>query len=356
MHHRAVRRLTSSLAADAARNRLLDELCAPMPVVRLDNLLSNSGYCPRKEVRRFCRDSVVESRPAGGPPVRHVLGSERVHPGVIHVNEEPIPFAGTQLHVALHKPAGVVCSHDEPGQRLVYSLLPPAFQARKAWLHSVGRLDKDTTGLLLFTQCGWLTARLTSPRRACEKAYVAQLDAPLRGDEADVFARGGLTLVDGTVCLPARLQPHPAHARVCRVTLQEGRYHQVKRMFAAVGHRVAALHREAFGGLTLQGMGLKEGQWRLLTRGELDTLLRHSEPGVAQMRVKPAQRVRIRSPAPVRRRGDEIEGDVSSDGEEEAVSDDGDELQQLQEGVLDTNDEPHGTAGRRPRHGARVLL
>ena len=132
----------------------------------------------------------------------------------------------------------------------------------------MGRLDKDTTGLLLLTNDGALTHQLLSPKYHVPKVYLAEIDGT--ADEADVAAFAqGMTLGDGTACLPAGLEPlEPGR---CKVTLYEGKYHQVKRMLAARGKPVTALHRQTFGPLSLE-LELEPGQCRPLTEGEVNAL------------------------------------------------------------------------------------
>jgi 16S rRNA pseudouridine516 synthase len=191
--------------------------------------------------------------------------------------EPPFP-----LVLMLHKPDGYTCSADDPGAT-IYDLLPPRFALRNPQLSPVGRLDKDTTGLLLLTDDGALLHRLTSPRSHLPKTYRVQLTEALAGTEGEAFAAGTL-LLDGerTPLAPATLMPFSA--REARLTITEGRYHQVRRMFAAVGNHVTALHRESLGPLTLGELG--EGAWRLLTLGEraaLDDAVRaaRARPGAS---------------------------------------------------------------------------
>lgn len=183
---------------------------------------------------------------------------------------EDIRFDGEPLDPApgmvilMHKPAGFTCSHADQG-RLVYDLLPPRFVKRDPKLSSIGRLDADTTGALLFTDDGALLHRLISPKSSVEKVYEAGLARPLEGHEAALFASGNLVLRgEDKPCLPARLEV--TGERTARLTLTEGRYHQVRRMFAAAGNHVETLHRARFGPVTLDG--LAEGEWRLLTEEE----------------------------------------------------------------------------------------
>lgn len=177
----------------------------------------------------------------------------------VRVDGEPLdPPQG--LLLALNKPTGVTCSSKDAG-RVVYDLLPPRFRLRNPALSTVGRLDRDTSGLLLLTDDGQLLHRIIAPKSSVPKVYRATLAQDLRGDEAALFASGTLML-DGEKAplLPAGLEP--IDARNARLTLHEGRYHQARRMFAAVGNHVVALHRERIGGLALDG--LPEGEWRIL--------------------------------------------------------------------------------------------
>ena len=177
----------------------------------------------------------------------------------VRVDGEPLdPPQG--LVLVLNKPAGCTCSSKDRG-RIVYDLLPPRFRLRDPALSTVGRLDRDTTGLLLLTDDGQLLHRIISPKANLPKVYVATLAEDLRGDEAALFASGTLLLEgEQTPLLPAELEV--LGARSARLTLHEGRYHQVRRMFAAAGNHVVALHRERIGGLALDG--LPGGEWRML--------------------------------------------------------------------------------------------
>ena len=163
--------------------------------------------------------------------------------------------------LAMHKPRGVTCSHKEAGP-LVYDLLPARWRCREPPLSSIGRLDKDTSGLLLFTDDGALLHRVISPRRHLAKRYLATLERPLRGDEGALFASGSLLLEgEDRPLLPASLEPLSPVTAWLSVT--EGRYHQVRRMFAAAGNHVIALHRDRVGGLDLPP-DLEPGHHRLL--------------------------------------------------------------------------------------------
>jgi len=218
--------------------------------LKLARQLAGLGYGSRKEVAIAIRDGRVTGE---GESLRF--------------DGEPIdPPRGMVL--MMHKPAGFTCSHADQG-RLVYELLPPRFLKRDPKLSSVGRLDSETTGLLLFTDDGTLLHKLISPKSSLEKTYEAALARPLEGQEAALFAAGTLMLRgEDKPCLPARLEV--TGERTARLTLTEGRYHQVRRMFAAAGNHVEALHRSRFGGLDLGD--LAAGCWRLLTVEERQRL------------------------------------------------------------------------------------
>ena len=230
--------------------------------MKLVKTIANLGYGSRKDVQRMFREGRITD-PAGD-----VLYADDVagHADV-RVDGEPLdPPHG--LLLMLHKPVGITCSTKDRG-RVVYDLLPPRFRARDPQLSPVGRLDRDTSGLLLMTDDGQLLHRITSPKSGLDKAYLVTLADDLRGDEGATFASGTLLLEsEKTPLLPADLQP--LGPRTARLVLHEGRYHQVRRMFAAVGNHVVALHRERVGGLTLGD--LAPGHWRPLGDADREAL------------------------------------------------------------------------------------
>ena len=222
--------------------------------MKLVKHIANLGYGSRKQVQWLFREGRVTD--ADG----EVLYADDAVPlEAVRIDGEPLdPPPG--LLLMLHKPLGVTCSTKDAG-RLVYDLLPPRYRLRDPLVSTVGRLDRETSGLLLLTDDGQLLHRIIAPKSRLPKVYLATLAQDLRGDEAALFAAGTLML-DGekTALLPAELDV--LDARRARLTLHEGRYHQVRRMFAAVGNHVDALHRERVGGLTLGD--LPDGQWRVL--------------------------------------------------------------------------------------------
>ncbi len=220
------------------------------PDRQLAKYLANLGYGSRKDMEAAIRAGRVTG---AGDDLRF--------------DGEPLdPAPGMVL--MMNKPAGFTCSRADQG-RLVYELLPPRFLQRSPPLSTVGRLDADTTGLLLFTDDGKLLHRLISPKSSTEKTYDATLARPLEGHEADLFASGDLMLRgEDKPLLPARLEI--TGERSARLTITEGRYHQVRRMFAAAGNHVETLHRSRFGALELGD--LPEGEWRALDAEDLTRL------------------------------------------------------------------------------------
>ena len=227
--------------------------------MRLVRLIANLGYGSRREVAMMFREGRVTD--AQGEVL--YADDKREH-AELRFDGEPLdPPQG--LCLMLNKPKGVTCSTKESG-RLVYDLLPERFAMRNPTLSTVGRLDRETSGMLLLTDDGGLLHRIISPKSRVAKNYEAELAEDLRGNEIQIFASGSLMLEsEQTPLLPAELEV--LNQRLVRLTLHEGRYHQARRMFAAVGNHVLHLHRAAIGGLTLGS--LEEGQWRLLEPGEI---------------------------------------------------------------------------------------
>ncbi|HUW52608.1 MAG TPA: pseudouridine synthase [Rhodanobacter sp.] len=226
--------------------------------MKLVKLIANLGYGSRKDVAQMFRAGRITD--ADGEVL---YADDGVPHETIRVDDEPLdPPPG--LLLMMNKPLGVTCSRKDPG-RVVYDLLPPRYSVRTPALSSVGRLDRDTAGLLLFTDDGALLHRIISPRAQVAKVYEATLAQDLRGDEGPLFASGTLLLESEREPLaPAVLDV--LGPRYARLTVTEGRYHQVRRMFAAAGNHVETLQRIAVGGLTLGGLPL--GEWRALDADE----------------------------------------------------------------------------------------
>jgi 16S rRNA pseudouridine516 synthase len=247
-----------------------------MTTMRLDRLLANLGYGSRREMQILARNGRIK---LDGAIMRDIEQRAAIDPDLperLTINGEPLdPLPG--LVIMMHKPLGVTCSHKEAGP-LVYRLLPDRWRLRDPAISTVGRLDKETSGLLLLTDDGALLHRIISPKHNIAKIYRAELESFLRGDEGDIFASGRLML-DGEEkpLAPAKLSPVGPHEAI--LTLHEGRYHQARRMFAAVGNHVTRLHREALGGLALDAT-LEPGEFRLLDSAEISTIFASSDAGV----------------------------------------------------------------------------
>lgn len=237
---------------------------------RLDKLLSGTGRWSRREVKELLRQGRVT---VDGCPAHSA--EQKLEPDAVclAVDGEPISLERF-TYIMLHKPAGLLSATEDSRQRTVLDLLPP--ELRRRGLAPVGRLDKDTEGLLLLTNDGELTHRLLSPKYHVDKVYYARVDGTLSQDAVEAFA-AGLTLEDGLTCLPARLELL-APGQV-RVTLREGKFHQVKRMLAACGAPVTYLKRLSMGPLQLDET-LAPGAWRPLTREEQTALSACNKPGI----------------------------------------------------------------------------
>jgi 16S rRNA pseudouridine516 synthase len=231
-------------------------------IVKLVKLIANLGYGSRKDVAQMFRAGRITDLDG-----EVLYADDAVAHESIRIDDEPIdPPVG--LVLMMNKPLGVTCSRKDPG-RVVYDLLPPRYSVRTPALSSVGRLDRDTTGLLLFTDDGALLHRIISPKAQVAKVYEATLAQDLRGDEGELFASGTMMLESENEPLaPASLEVlGPRHARL---TVTEGRYHQVRRMFAAAGNHVETLQRISVGALALDGLPL--GEWRALDASEISRI------------------------------------------------------------------------------------
>lgn len=220
---------------------------------RVDAHLSSLGYCSRSEAKKFLSKNLVY---IDGMRVFDVR--QKAYHNDITVNDEVLD--AESLLILMNKPSGVICSHNDAGA-LIYSLLPLRWQRRNPKISTIGRLDIDTTGAILLTDDGALNHNLTSPKSDVLKVYEATLAQPLRGDEAEIFASGELLLNgEKKPLLSAKMEVlSPLHVRV---EICEGRYHQVKRMFGAVGNRVVALHRVSFGGFSVEN--LKPSEYKII--------------------------------------------------------------------------------------------
>jgi 16S rRNA pseudouridine516 synthase len=235
--------------------------------MKLVKLIANLGYGSRKQVTAMFREGRITN--ASGEVL---YADDLVDHAAIRIDAEPLdPPQG--LLLMMHKPIGYTCSTKDTGH-IVYELIPPRFLQRSPVVSTVGRLDRDTSGLLLMTDDGSLLHRIVSPKSRLSKVYEATLARDLRGDEVKLFASGKMMLESEREPLaPAHLEIiDPRHARL---TLTEGRYHQARRMFAAVGNHVEALHRSRVGALTLDDLPI--GEWRQLNAMDVQRLFARSE-------------------------------------------------------------------------------
>lgn len=231
---------------------------------RIDKLLASTGKWSRREVKELIRQGRVfaDGRPVSRP-------DEKADPAAVRLEVDAEQVDCTPyVYVMLHKPAGLLSATEDRNQPTVLDLLPE--QLRRRGLFPVGRLDKDTTGLLLLTDDGDLAHALLSPKRHVDKVYFARVDGRLTPADQEALAQG-LVLPDGLACLPAGLELLE-EGRACRITLREGKYHQVKRMLEARGAPVTALKRLSMGPLALDE-ALEPGQWRALSLEEKTALL-----------------------------------------------------------------------------------
>lgn len=231
---------------------------------RLDKVLAGTGRWSRREVKLLVRQGLVRLNGAAA-----VSAEEKCDPetAVITVNGETVVLRRF-TYVLLHKPGGVLTATEDRRQETVMELLPQ--ELRRVGLAPVGRLDKDTEGLLLLTNDGELTHRLLSPKYHVDKRYFARVDGHLTAAHAEAFAKG-MILGDGLKCLPARLEILPDNG--CIVTVREGKFHQVKRMLASCGAPVVYLKRLSMGPLVL-GDELGRGEHRMLREEEVAALYR----------------------------------------------------------------------------------
>ena len=230
-----------------------------MSMERLDKLLAATGLWSRKEVKDLIRQGRVwaDGVPAARPEDKYDPQTARIQ--VDGTDVDCAPF----LYLMMYKPAGLLSATEDREQKTVLDLLPQ--HLRRRGLFPVGRLDKDTTGLLLLTDDGNLAHELLSPKKHVDKLYHAHVDGKVDAADVEALAQG-LVLEDGLHCLPAGLEPI-GDGSECLVTLREGKYHQVKRMLASRGKPVTALKRLSMGSLVLDE-ALLPGEWRFLTKEE----------------------------------------------------------------------------------------
>lgn len=226
------------------------------------------GYGSRKEMARLAKAGGIVLDGVELIDVTKRIPVTRDLPTRMTVDGEPLdPVAG--MVILLNKPLGMTCSHKEDGA-LVYDILPRRWKSRTPMISSVGRLDKQTSGLLLLTDDGDLLHRIISPKRHVKKTYRVKLARPLNGSEGELFASGQMMLEgEDKPLVPAKLEVLSQTEALLSVF--EGRYHQVRRMFAATGNHVEELHRESLGGLSLPE-GMRPGEWELLSEAEISLI------------------------------------------------------------------------------------
>ncbi len=228
---------------------------------RLDKFLADAQVGTRSEVKSLIRKNLVT---VNGIPAKSPEMKINEETDVVAVSGKPVSLRGF-VYYLLHKPAGFVSATKDNLFPTVMELVPKGDD-----LFPVGRLDKDTEGFLLITNDGELSHLLLSPRRHVDKTYLAVLDHPAQDEDIVIF-RTGVDIGDDNLTLPAHLQILPENQ--ARLTIHEGRFHQVKRMFHAVGKEVIYLKRLSMGPLTLPD-DLDKGCWRELTDKEVDSLYR----------------------------------------------------------------------------------
>ena len=231
---------------------------------RLDKIVSNLGYGSRKEVKALVKKGLIE---VDGVVVKDTGMAIDPETAVIRINGEEITYR-KYIYLIMNKPAGVISATHDNREETVVDLLEVDHQVFNPF--PVGRLDKDTVGLLLLTNDGDLNHKLISPKWHVDKVYFAKIDKEVTEEDVKEFKKG-IKLDDGYVCKEAKLEILSAseEGSEIKVTIQEGKYHQVKRMFEAVGKKVVYLQRIEFGGLKLDEEDLEEGEYRELTKEEL---------------------------------------------------------------------------------------
>lgn len=231
---------------------------------RIDKILSNMGFGSRKEIKKFIKDGSVF---VDGKKVKNPKEKYDPYKDEIIINGEKVYYR-KYIYLMMNKPQNTVSATFDNLHETVIDLLP--FDYKNFEPFPVGRLDKDTVGMLLITNDGELNHRLLSPKSEVAKVYYAYLENEIEEKDIKKFERG-IILDDGYKCLPGKLEIASENKKEARVTIMEGKFHQVKRMFHAVGNDVTFLERESFGPLSLDPE-LEEGEFRELTKKEVEIL------------------------------------------------------------------------------------
>ena len=233
--------------------------------MRLDKFLSITSGLSRSESKKALKENAIT---LNGNKVVDPKLQIKEDTDLICLYNQKLTFL-KNIYIVMNKPQGVVCSTSDRNNQTVNDLLTQEMSHRQP--HSVGRLDKDTTGLVLLTDDGKWTHRITSPKKKCTKIYEVDAAEPIDESYIKSFADGVMIADDDMITLPAHLEIVSEHKAL--LSLVEGRYHQVKKMFASVGNHVNALHRRQIGGLALPE-DLEVGQWRLLTEDEKEQVFK----------------------------------------------------------------------------------
>jgi len=238
-------------------------------MIRLDRLLCNLGFCTRSKVQKWAR---VNSVTVNGKASKSL--QDTVFPDQVLIHGKPLDLV-PPVHLVLYKPIGIVCSHveEQKSNPTFLSLLPERFSQMHPTLSVAGRLDKIASGLLIISQSGELVQKIISPQSAIQKIYEVTTEDPFKGNEEEVFESGELILRGEThPCLPAKFKIMDASKNLAQVILYEGKYHQIRRMLGALGHRVKNLHRVQIGQLRISDLNLEVGQWQPLSPAEVELI------------------------------------------------------------------------------------
>lgn len=234
---------------------------------RIDKILANMGYGSRKEVKKLIKNNLVE---VNGKKIKDPSINIDPEKDKIMVGDEIVNYRKF-IYIMMNKPEGVVSATFDNYDETVIDLLEEEYQVFNPF--PVGRLDKDTVGLLLITNDGELNHKLISPKWKVDKVYYAEINKEVNDEDVEAF-KNGIILSDGYKCMPGKLEiiKSDENGAEVYVTIQEGKFHQVKRMFEALDKKVVYLKRVKFGNISLDE-NLEEGEYRELTEEELENIL-----------------------------------------------------------------------------------
>lgn len=232
---------------------------------RIDKIIASFGVLSRRDVKVAASKGRIT---ANGKIVKNT--SQKVTDADTLCLDGKSVVYEPFVYIMMNKPTGYVSSNDQPGQPCVFDLVPQA--ERNRGLFCVGRLDKDTVGLIILTNDGDATHQLLSPKKHVEKSYYFECADPIETDDVAAL-ENSITLADGFTTKPAKIELD-FERKSGIITITEGKYHQIKRMFGSIGNKITFLERRKFANLTLDP-NLERGQWRLLYEHELDILLQY---------------------------------------------------------------------------------